>query len=146
MKNIIVRRASVADRRAVYEWFGDAYYAPFVREYKNVSYEQHCDWFNKMLAHKHLYIGTVDNIRFGLILIDGSTEAFIEVFIKHNFCGKNLIKSFVNAVIPLAVESGVHNLLWVPYYNKAYYKELFVELGFNIQGANDKECFVRSLV
>jgi hypothetical protein len=143
-KKIIVRKACRNDRNAIYNWFSNNLYKPFVSSNVDcITYDQYCKWFEKTATNDSLYIGLIDNLRFGLVWIYGEDDCNFEVLIKPSYCGNKIILYFINSVI-----MGLKNkksISWSSNYHRDYYFNLFTNIGFILIKKNDKIFFTYKL-
>jgi len=139
MQNITVRKAILNDRIAIYDWFNNQLYKPFISDSESLlSYDNYCNWFDQTVNSDLLYIGVIDNLRFGLVWVFGGKESEIEVLVKPSYCGKKITAYFIKAVLSLLKNEGKTSVLWQSTDNKTYYTKLFEDIGF-IEVNNDED-------
>ena len=85
-----VREVTLEDRRALWEWRNDAVTRKMFNINPNITYRQHCAWFERLMIdpNRVMYIGRVDFIRAGSVRfnLENADEYSVNLYLKPAYC------------------------------------------------------------
>ncbi|MDP3723055.1 MAG: GNAT family N-acetyltransferase [Candidatus Omnitrophota bacterium] len=84
--NIVVREATLEDRREIWEWWNDPVTRRMMKKNDVVPWEEHCAWFDGVLKDpgRILCVGFVDGEKAGNVRFDFQGEGVYEVSVNMN--------------------------------------------------------------
>lgn len=89
---LVVREATLEDRKALLEWHNDPLTQKMFRKNHFVDWDEHCSWFEKLLQDRNriLCVGLIDSQKIGNVRFDLRANGVHEVSINLNpkFRGK----------------------------------------------------------
>jgi RimJ/RimL family protein N-acetyltransferase len=89
---LVVREATLEDRKPIWEWWNDPITRKMMKKNDHVPWEEHCAWFEKVLEDENriLCVGLVDQHKIGVVRFDLRIDEIYEVSINLNpfFRGK----------------------------------------------------------
>ena len=84
--NVVVREATLEDRREIWEWWNDPVTRKMMKKNDIVPWEEHCAWFDGVLndPDRILCVGFVDSQKAGNVRFDFQGDGVYEVSVNMN--------------------------------------------------------------